>query len=84
MFICLAYRVKSQSQDAIATFLSERGVLAAVHCVGKKESKAAVICAHLRSPDGTALFVDDDIREHADPMLRAHASVHQMLFVRAL
>ena len=72
-------------QDAITTFLRERGVSAAVHCVGKRVSKASVICTEVLPPDDTiALFVDDDIREHADPMLRANPRVHQMLFVRAL
>ena len=77
--------------DDIAAWLAERGVADArerVRCVGRKAgtSKADVMLgdgpAALR-PGEQGVFVDDDIREHADARLRQCESLHRVLFTRS-
>ena len=68
--------------------MQSRGARATVNCVPRKTSKAEFILSDLdaesgRTHDKVALFVDDDIREHADPRLRNCLSLHQVLFLRA-
>ena len=76
---------RNSNKADIAAFLKQEQVAVKhIHSVKKEgKSKSDVICDESLLPIGKhGIFVDDDITEHADHRLMAHANLTRVLFVR--
>ena len=83
---------RNSHSDDIFVFLKSVGLKNMnVHCVGKGKSKTDVILnpkflkqPEVESDEGSPsiLFVDDQLRELSDPLLRTDSRVLRVLFVR--
>jgi hypothetical protein len=86
--VCQVHVVTRNSHtEAIREFLGRYQVDVPIHSVGKqgKGAKAGVIIGLMQGESqrgGGALFVDDDVREHASPALQGCPGLHRVLFAR--
>ena len=73
---------RNRHEQEIVRFCQSKGLDMTVHSVTTQRTTKADVIQQLLSPEQTAIFVDDDMSEHAQPGIVAMTNVYRVLFVR--